>query len=74
MFTKTNPVRERRTYSPDLNLLNFGLEEEDLSTVFSAGEVMGIGPSTLEKIIIIIIATKKISVPTNKKINNKIKQ
>jgi len=52
LFTKTNPVRERRTYSPDLNFLNFGLEEEDLSTVFSAGEVMGIGPSTLEKIII----------------------
>ncbi len=52
LFTKTNPVRERRTYSPDLNFLNFGLEEEDLFTVFSAGEVMGIGPSTLEKIII----------------------
>jgi len=51
LFTKTNPVRERRTYSPDLNFLNFGLEEKDLSTVFSAGEVMEIGPSTLEKII-----------------------
>ncbi len=51
LFTKTNPVRERRTYSPDLNFQNFGLEEKDLSTVFNAGEVMGIGPSTLEKII-----------------------
>ncbi|MFL2613877.1 MAG: 2-oxoglutarate dehydrogenase E1 component [Flavobacteriaceae bacterium] len=52
LFTKTNPVRERRTYSPDLNFQNFGLEEKDLSTIFNAGEVMGIGPSTLNKIII----------------------
>ena len=52
LFTKTNPVRERRTYNPDLNFQNFGLEEKDLATVFNAGEVMGIGPSTLEKIII----------------------
>ena len=52
LFTKTNPVRERRTYKPDLNFQNFGLEEKDLATVFNAGEVMGIGPSTLEKIII----------------------
>ena len=52
LFTKTNPVRERRTYKPDLNFQNFGLEEKDLATVFNAGEVMGIGPSTLEIIII----------------------
>ncbi|MBK79196.1 MAG: 2-oxoglutarate dehydrogenase E1 component [Flavobacteriaceae bacterium] len=52
LFTKTNPVRERRTYKPDLNFQNFGLEEKDLATVFNAGQVMGIGPSTLEKIII----------------------
>ena len=25
LFTKTNPVRERRTYSPTLDLANFGL-------------------------------------------------
>ena len=25
LFTKTNPVRDRRTYQPDLSLENFGL-------------------------------------------------
>ncbi len=51
LFTKTNPVRERRTYTPSLDFQNFGLEEKDLSTVFSAGEIMGIGSATLSKII-----------------------
>ncbi len=37
---------------PNSTFLNFGLEEKDLATVFNAGQVMGIGPSTLEKIII----------------------
>ena len=52
LFTKTNPVRERRTYNPTLDFQNFGLEEKDLSTVFSAGEIMGIGSTTLSEIII----------------------
>ena len=34
LFTKTNPVRERRKYQPSLNITNFGLEETDLLTVF----------------------------------------
>ena len=51
LFTKTNPVRERRTYTPSLDFQNFGLEEKDLSTVFSAGEIMGIGSAILSKII-----------------------
>ena len=51
LFTKTNPVRERRTYTPTLDFQNFGLEEKDLATVFSAGEIMGIGSSTLSEII-----------------------
>ena len=51
LFTITNPVRERRTYTPTLDFQNFGLEEKDLATVFSAGEIMGIGSSTLSKII-----------------------
>ena len=51
LFTKTNPVRERRKYSPTLDLANFGLDQSDLDTVFAAGEEVGIGPATLRAII-----------------------
>ena len=51
LFTKTNPVRERRKYSPTLDIENFGLTKGDLGTVFSAGEIINIGPSTLSSII-----------------------
>ena len=51
LFTKTNPVRERRQYFPDLNIENFGLSEDDLSTVFQAGEQVNIGPASLQEII-----------------------
>jgi len=51
LFTRTNPVRNRRTYSPTLDIQNFGLLETDLDTVFNAGEIMGIGPSDLRTII-----------------------
>jgi 2-oxoglutarate dehydrogenase E1 component len=51
LFTKTNPVRDRRKYSPTLDVENFGLSQTDLKTVFNAGGIMGIGPSSLEKII-----------------------
>jgi len=51
LFTKTNPVRERRKYTPTLDIENFGLSTADLDTVFNAGEVVGIGPAPLRKII-----------------------
>ena len=51
LFTKTNPVRERRQYEPTLGIENFGLSENDLDIVFNAGEVIGIGASSLRKII-----------------------
>ena len=51
LFTKTNPVRDRRTYQPNLALENFGLTQADLNETFNAGETMGIGPATLAKII-----------------------
>ena len=51
LFTETNPVRERRQYTPSLEIENFGLEQSDLSTVFNAGDIIGIGPSTLQQII-----------------------
>src|SRR5690606_18737334 len=51
LFTKTNPVRERRKYAPTLALENFGLSNNDLNTVFSAGEILGIGTQKLSSII-----------------------
>ncbi len=51
LFTKTNPVRARRTYRPTLDIENYGLEKADLETVFQAGNEIGIGPSKLKDII-----------------------
>ncbi|WP_373057689.1 2-oxoglutarate dehydrogenase E1 component [Zunongwangia sp. H14] len=51
LFTKTNPVRERRQYAPTLDIENFGLSKQDLDTIFNAGEVLGIGPKSLQEII-----------------------
>ena len=51
LFTKTNPVRERRKYAPTLAIENFGLSQSDLNTVFNASEILGIGPRALSEII-----------------------
>lgn len=51
LFTKTNPVRSRRKYTPTLDIENFGLEKKDLETVFQAGNEIGIGPAKLKDIV-----------------------
>jgi 2-oxoglutarate dehydrogenase E1 component len=51
LFTKTNPVRNRRKYSPTLDIENFGLTQDDLNTVFQAGKQLGIGPAKLSDIL-----------------------
>ncbi len=51
LFTKTNPVRTRRKYFPTLDHQNFGLNDADLDTEFQAGNEIGIGKTTLQKII-----------------------
>jgi 2-oxoglutarate dehydrogenase E1 component len=51
LFTKTNPVRERRKYSPTLAIENFGLSPADLETTFEAGSEIGIGSARLKDII-----------------------
>ena len=51
LFTRTNPVRERRKYSPTLDIENFGLSKDDLDTTFQAGNEIGIGAATLREII-----------------------
>ncbi|NBX39103.1 MAG: 2-oxoglutarate dehydrogenase E1 component, partial [Flavobacteriia bacterium] len=51
LFTKTNPVRERRQYTPNLDIEHFGLEHADLTKTFQAGSEIGIGPAPLQAII-----------------------
>jgi len=51
LFTRTNPVRTRRQYSPNLDIENYGLEKADLETVFQAGNDIGIGSAKLKDII-----------------------
>ncbi|MDC1200191.1 thiamine pyrophosphate-dependent enzyme, partial [bacterium] len=51
LFTKTNPVRERRKYQPTLALENFGLQQSDLQTEFEAGSIIGLGKTTLAVIV-----------------------
>ncbi len=51
LLSKTNPVRERKDRRPRLDYSDYSLSESDLDTVFQAGSFLGIGPSTLRKII-----------------------
>ncbi|PWA05592.1 2-oxoglutarate dehydrogenase E1 component [Flavobacterium psychrotolerans] len=51
LFTKTNPVRERRASAPTLDIENFGLSAADLDTVFDAAKVIKIQPCSLRKIV-----------------------
>ena len=51
LFTETNPVRDRRQYTPNLELDNFGLDENDLDKEFSAGDILGLGRVKLSVIV-----------------------
>ena len=57
LFTKTNPVRTRRSYSPTLAIENFDLSESDLDTLFEAGKEVGLGKTSLRSIIAHLEAT-----------------
>jgi 2-oxoglutarate dehydrogenase E1 component len=50
LFTKTNPVRERRQYFPGKELETFGFTDADLDTVFSSGVEVGLGAAKLREI------------------------
>jgi 2-oxoglutarate dehydrogenase E1 component len=54
LFTKTNPVRVRRTYDDPLTLESFGLNEGDRDTVFQAGSAVGLGPAKLRDIVALL--------------------
>lgn len=51
LFTKTNPVRERRKHAPNLDLEHFNLTNNDLDSTFKAGEQCGLGETTLRNIV-----------------------
>lgn len=57
LFTKTNPVRERRKYTPTLDLANFGLNDADLEKTFNAGHELGMGSAKLKDILANLKAT-----------------
>ena len=49
LFTRTNPVRIRRSYAPTLAIENFGLSQSDLDREFQAGNEIGIGKAKLKE-------------------------
>ncbi|MHA8049655.1 2-oxoglutarate dehydrogenase E1 component [Aquirufa sp. ROCK-SH2] len=51
LLSKTNPVRHRKDRRPRLDYTDYSLVESDLDTIFQAGSFLGIGPSSLRKII-----------------------
>lgn len=51
LFTKTNPVRDRRKYFPTLEIQNFGLSRSDLDKKFQAGFEIGLKNASLQEII-----------------------
>lgn len=81
LFTKTNPVRERRKYSPSLDEIELiGLSQADMDTIFHAGTEIGLGDAKLRDIIAFLKQTycEHIGVEymyiRNQKIKNWIKQ
>jgi len=51
LFTQTNPVRKRRTYTPTLAPENYGLSKDDMERTFHAGNEVGLGAARLKDII-----------------------
>ncbi|WP_294819837.1 2-oxoglutarate dehydrogenase E1 component [uncultured Flavobacterium sp.] len=51
LFTKTNPVRDRRIFTPNLSLETFGLSDADLDTAFDAAKEAGLQQATLRQIV-----------------------
>ena len=51
LFTQTNPVRERRHHLPTLDIENFGLNQNDLDTIFNSSVELGIGAAKLSDIV-----------------------
>ncbi len=50
LLAKTNPIRERKNRSANLELKYFGLNDADLEQSFVAGQFVGLGTTTLKNI------------------------
>lgn len=51
LIAKTNPIRQRRDRGANLDLGFFGLNEEDLTKTFYAGNLIGLTNATLQQIL-----------------------
>jgi 2-oxoglutarate dehydrogenase E1 component len=51
LIAKTNPIRERRDRGANLDLKFFNLTEDDLGKTFQAGNLVGLGATTLKNIL-----------------------
>lgn len=51
LIADTNPVRDRRPHITKLELKDFGLSDSDLDTEFEVGSEIGLGKTSLRKII-----------------------
>src|SRR5688500_253748 len=51
LIAKTNPIRPRKDRGANLDLAFFGFTEEDLDKSFHAGNLIGLGTTTLRNIL-----------------------
>ena len=51
LFTKTNPVRTRRSYTDTISAEYYGFSKQDMDTVFHAGNKLGLGAVKLKEIV-----------------------
>src|SRR6185369_8527869 len=51
LIARTNPIRERKDRGANLDLSFFGFTEDDLDKTFYAGNLIGLGKTSLRKIV-----------------------
>lgn len=51
LIAKTNPIRQRKDRGANLDLSFFGLSEADLNTTYQAGNLIGLGATSLKNIL-----------------------
>ena len=51
LIADTNPIRQRKDRGANLDPAFFGFTEDDLNKTFQAGNLIGLGPTTLKNII-----------------------
>jgi 2-oxoglutarate dehydrogenase E1 component len=57
LLAKTNPIRPRKDRGANIDLSFFGFGDEDLDKEFQAGSLLGLGTTTLRKILDHLTAT-----------------